>query len=223
MAENKNLRPEYISTGKPLATGAIFFGPANAEGTATLPADATTALPTGYKCVGHIAQNSVSTSNNLNTTSHLVWGGTEVLNTVDSFSKNFNFSCVETNETVMASVWGSANVKGDRETGMTVDYGPEGFDEVHVWVIMVVHQNGAVERIVIPKGKISGLDNTNYQDSDLVSYPLTIAALSGGFADKPTVTARSYISKPDALNDMISQAATLSSEPVTPVSTKKAE
>lgn len=212
MPDTNNFHPEYISTGKPLATGAIFFGPENSEGKAELPTNATTALGSQYKCVGHIAQNSVSTTNNLSATSHLVWGGLEVLNTVDSFSKSFGFSCVETNETVMKAVWGAEAVKGDRETGMTVDYGPDGFDEVHVWVIMLVHQNGAVERIVIPRGKISGLDNTSFQDSELVSYPIVVSALCGGFPENENVTARSYISKAGG-----AEAATISADAGTAV------
>lgn len=212
MADASLVNADLVSTGKPLVTGSIFVSKVSSvkTGTAsdlTIPKDATTALGDKFWCLGHIAKDSVSTSNELSTTSHEVWGGVQVLNTRDSFAETYSFTCVEYNKAVMSTIWGSGNVSGSDTEGLDVYHSPDGFDGYFCFVIMVVHSNGSLERIIIPKGKVTALDTTNYHDTELISYPITITALAGGFDDKPLATSRSISTAPGYLDTLTATVA----------------
>ena len=45
-----------------------------------------------------------------------------------------------------------------------------------VYVIELAMRDGAMKRIVIPDGKVTAIGDIVYQDSDAVSYPITITA-----------------------------------------------
>lgn len=208
MADTQNLNQGRVTTGKPysggvagLAAGAIFVGPENAEGKATLPTSATSALPDGYKCLGYITSDGVSNGFSVSTSEIKAWGGDTLLNPLESFAETYGFTCAELNEKVLKTVWGDGNVTGTDETGLTIDHGPEGFDAIRVFVVICAYQDGSVGLKVIPKGQLSNLDNITYQDTAVVGHAVTISALAGGFGDDaPRVTSREYKSKPGAIN-----------------------
>ena len=56
MAETNHNNKKNVSLGKPKKTGCLYYAPA---GTA-LPADATTALPAAYTCVGYLSEDGVT-------------------------------------------------------------------------------------------------------------------------------------------------------------------
>lgn len=215
MNDTTNLHESYVSTGKPLSTGAIFVGPENADGTATLPTSADAKLGDGYACVGYIATDSVSRSEDVSTTSHMVWGGVEVLQSMDSYTQTYSWTCAETNETVLKMIYGDTNVSGTVEEGIKVHFGPDGYDKVRVYVILVVHANGSIEKLIIPRGKLKSVDTVNYGDSNLITFPMTVSALAGGIADNRKATSMSVISKPGLIDSVVEPMAAKSGSTVT--------
>jgi len=207
MAEETTLHQEYVTTGKPyeggvsgLAAGALYRGPENSQGDATLPSDATSALPTGYNGLGYISQDGVGNSPSIESTDHIVWGGTVVLNSLNRYLEEYTFKCVELSPEVHKMVWGDQQVDGTKEDGMTVSHSRRGFDEVHVFVIIVVYADGSLGRQVIPKGKLSSVDTISFKDDELVGYAVTVKALPGGFDDDPLCTSREFVSAPGTVN-----------------------
>ena len=64
MAETNHNNKKNVSLGKPKKTGCLYYAPA---GTA-LPADATTALPAAYTCVGYLSEDGVTNATDTDTT-----------------------------------------------------------------------------------------------------------------------------------------------------------
>ena len=60
-----------VSTGKPNVTGAVYVGPK----TATLPTDATTALPSSFVCLGYVSEDGVENANEMDVSDIKAWGG----------------------------------------------------------------------------------------------------------------------------------------------------
>lgn len=161
-----------VSTGKPKVTGGIYKAPLGT----TLPTDATTALASAFESLGYIAQGGVTHSMNLDSGEYRAWGGDLVLSYLNSKTNTFAFGLIEVlNKTVAEVIHGASNVSGTLATGISVAATGGEMTE-YVYVIELALRDGAVRRIVIPDGKITAIGDIVYQDSDAISYPVTITA-----------------------------------------------
>lgn len=161
-----------VSAGKPKVSGGIYTAPLGT----TLPTDATTALGGSFKSLGYIAQGGVTHSMNIDSGEYRAWGGDLVMSYLNSKTNTFQFGLIEVlNKTVSETIYGTTNVSGEVETGLTVNGTGDDFQEF-VYVIELALRGGAMRRIVIPDGKISAIGDIVYKDDDAISYPVTVTA-----------------------------------------------
>ena len=188
MAETNKNNAEYVSTGKPLATGAVF-----AKKLAT-GASFPTSLSeiSTWPCLGYISEDGIENGLDTSVTDHKVWGGDIVMSSLDEFKETYGFSMVETKPDTMKVLWGENAVTGTDYTNMTVDHGSEGFETERCFVIVTLYRDKACEMHVIPRGKLSNIDSVSSTDSDLLAYPVEITARAGAYSDNPKCTSRHY-------------------------------
>lgn len=164
-----------VSTGKPKIGGAVYNAPLGT----TLPVSASSALGDAFKCLGYCSEDGLANSNAPNTDTVKAWGGDIVLVTESEKNDEFKYTLLEVlNVDVLKAVYGSANVSGTLETGITVRANSAP-GEASVWVFDLAMRNGAMKRIVVPNGMISDLDDIEYTDSDAVGYNISLTAMPG--------------------------------------------
>lgn len=178
-----------VQAGKPGINGAIYCAPL---GTA-LPTDVSSTLAEDYKPMGYVSEDGVTNDNAPENTKIKAWGGDTVLSTQTNKEDTFKYTLIEAlNLEVLKATYGSENVTGTVETGVTV---LATTDEVEAMVYVIDIVLGDVnKRIVIPNGKISSLDTITYKDDSTVGYGLTIDCIST-YVDsvKKTVTHLEYL------------------------------
>ena len=166
-------KTENVSTAKPKIGGAIHRA---VLGT-TVPTDAVTALTDAYKSLGYIGEEGMTNGNSPETDRIKAWGGDTVVNYQKDKPDTFKFILIEsTNPEVLKTVYGDDNVKGDLNTGISVDATTEEFKEC-VWVIDMILKGGILKRIVIPQGVIIERGDTVYKDDTLIAYEVTVMAM----------------------------------------------
>lgn len=159
-----------VSAGKPKPTGAIWVAPL---GTA-LPKDTTDEL-VGFECLGYCSDDGLTNSTNLESETIKAWGGDTVLTIQTSKEDTFGFKLIEVlSVDVMKFVYGSENVSGDLETGITLVANNNDVEEKTIVIDMIMRDNTA-KRVVIPTCKISEIGDIVYSDSEAVGYEITVA------------------------------------------------
>ena len=162
-----------VSAGKPNIGGAVY----RAVSGTTPPTDATTSLAAAFKGLGYCSEDGLVNSNSPSTTSIKAWGGDTVLTIQDEKEDTFKLTLIEAlNTEVLKAVYGSTNITGALNTGLTVKANSTEPEE-GVWAIEIVMNSNTAKRIVIPKGKISEIGDVTYSDSDAVGYEITITAV----------------------------------------------
>ena len=162
-----------VSTGKPNIADGVYRAPL---GTA-LPTDASTSLAGTYTSLGYIAQGGVTHGFNIDTGEYRAWGGELVLSYLNSKTHTFAFGMIEVlNKTTYETIYGTSNVSGALNTGISVTSKGGGDMTEYVYVFELAMRDGALKRIVVPDGKISAIGDVTYSDDTAVSYPVTITA-----------------------------------------------
>lgn len=160
-----------VSAAKPAVAGAISAAPL---GTA-LPTDATTALSEAYKKLGYVSKEGVSNANSPTSESVTAWGGDEVLDGQTGKPDSFKFTLIEAlNAEVLKFVYGDKNVSGTLAEGIAVKANREEAAQ-RVLVVDMILKN-AVKRIVIPRAKITEVDEIIYQEGKAVGYGTKLSA-----------------------------------------------
>ena len=158
-----------VSAGKPLPTGAIHVAP---KGT-TLPTSTTDVL-TGFSDLGYCSDDGLTNGTNLEVQKIKAWGGDTVLVIQSSKEDTFTFKLIEVkNVDVLSFVYGSSNVSGDLDTGITINVNNTDVEEVSIVIDMIMSDNTA-KRIVIPTAKISEVSDIVYGDEEAVGYETTV-------------------------------------------------
>ena len=162
-----------VSVGKPAIAGAIYAAP---SGTAC-PTDAITALAAAFKCLGYVSEDGLTNSNSPESDSIKAWGGDTVLTILTSKEDTFQFTLIEAlNVDVLSFVYGSANVSGTVQSGITIQANSKDIPECVLAIDMLFTGNVA-KRIVIPHAKVSEVGDISYTDGDAVGYETTVTCL----------------------------------------------
>lgn len=163
---------DNVTAANPALNGAIYVAPAGT----TPPTDSSTALAAAFKALGYISEDGVTNSNSPSATPIKAWGGDTVYVTNDGRPDDWKFKAIEyLNEEVLKLTWGDDNVTGALTTGLTVMTNNKPLGE-HVIVIDMVHRNGVLERVVIPKGTVTAVGDLVYQSTSVTAPDLTISA-----------------------------------------------
>lgn len=167
---------QYVTAGKPKITGAVFSAPVGS----TLPLSTEAALAEAFKALGYVSDAGVANNNSKTTSNVKAWGGDVVLVTEDEKTDTYKLTLIEsTNPEVLKAVLGEANVSGSLEEGLRVTVNNADVPE-RAWVIDMVLRGPIAKRHVIPRGKISAIDEITYADNSVVGYGITITCLPDG-------------------------------------------
>ena len=170
---------KFVTTGKPKKGGAVFRAPLGT----VLPTDATTALNAAFKSLGYISEDGLVNANSPSSESIKAWGGDEVLHYQNEKPDNFKFALIEAlNPDVLKSVYGDSNVQGELSTGLTVKANSTEQEEC-CWVFDMVLKGSVAKRIVVPRGKVTAVDEIVYKDNAAIGYGVTMAAVPGEDGD----------------------------------------
>lgn len=162
-----------VTAGKPAIAGAIFCAPVGT----TLPTDAKTALDAAFKGLGYASEDGLTNDNGPESDNVKAWGGDTVLTLQTAKEDTFGFKLIEAmSEDVLKVIYGSSNVEGTLETGITVKANADEAEQ-HAWVFDMILKDGYLKRIVVPKASVTELGTINYVDSDAVGYEVTITAV----------------------------------------------
>jgi len=162
-----------VSAAKPKVNGAVFNAPL---GTA-LPTTATETLNAAFAALGYVSDAGVANANSPSTTNVKAWGGDVVLITEDEKPDTFKLTLIEgLNVEVLKTVYGDSKVSGTLESGISIA-ADAGELEEKSWVVDMLLRGNVAKRIVIPRGKLSNLEEIAYKDNEAIGYGITIACL----------------------------------------------
>ncbi|MEG0906580.1 MAG: phage tail protein [Anaerovoracaceae bacterium] len=155
-----------VSYGKPKVGGAVFWAPLGT----TLPKDSTSALTEEFKNLGYTNEDGVA--NEISTEEEVkAWGDDIVLTKkLDTFKMTL---LEATNVDVLKLVFGSTNVTGTLETGITIAANSD-LQEQGVMVVDMILKGGILKRVVIPKAAVSEVGETVYGNEDPIGYEVTL-------------------------------------------------
>ncbi len=177
-----------VSVGKPVAGGAVFTAPA---GTA-LPTDAKTALDAAYACLGCISEDGVVNTNESDSEEFVDWEGSTVETAQTSYTETYQMTFIEhANPTVLKAIYGDSHVTVAENGAITIKHTADEHDEC-VLVIDTILKKGRIDRLVIPRAKISEIGDINRKRDELIGYETTFTAL----ADDNGACTYEYISEP---------------------------
>lgn len=162
-----------VTAAKPKIGGAVATAPAGT----TLPTNAKEDLNVAFKKLGYISSDGLTNENSPESEEVKAWGGQTVLSSQTEKKDTFKYKLIESlNVDVLKETYGPENVTGTLESGIIIKANGKELPE-HCIVIETLLKSGYMKRIVIPRGKVSGIGEVSYKDGEPIGYELTITAL----------------------------------------------
>lgn len=191
MADKEGNKTKNVSTGKPLASGALWVAPL---GTA-LPTDAVTQLGEEFEHLGYVSSDGLTDTPERETEDMQAWGGDTVLNVTTSYSETFTYTLIEAMRvSVLKHVYGDDAVTGTLDTGIKIEKSSKELPH-KVFVADIAMQGDIIRRIVVADGKVTEVGEISYKDDELIGYETTLKA----YPDSKGVTSHEYIAKAKAV------------------------
>lgn len=180
----------YVSAAKPKIAGGIYRAPIGT----TLPTDAVTELDKAFENLGYVSDDGITNGTDKDTDTEKAWGGATVNEIDNGDTDTFQYKLLETlNVAAMKDAFGDDNVAGTLETGITVKKNSKE-KTFHSYVIDMILKGGVLKRVVIPKARMTDIDDIVYATSESTGYNLTITAEE----DEDENTHYEYLKKPTA-------------------------
>lgn len=172
-----------VTAAKPRSSGVIYRAPIGT----TLPTDATTTLASAFKTLGRLSEDGFTNSYERSSEDIREMGGSIVLTVQTETSDKFSFTLIDAlDPDALKAAFGDTKVSGTLAAGIAVTVDGSEPEEA-VWVLETIMRDGALQRIVIPDGKVSEMEEIAYRRNEAVGYGLTITALldeTAGFNHK---------------------------------------
>lgn len=163
------------TTSAPKTGGPLFRG----EVGSTLPTDAVSELGSAFTNLGRISDDGAKVSDSISTDEIKDWEGIVVATPVKEKKDVLEITLIESlNVEVLKTVYGSDNVSGTLETGITVKSNPHN-PKHYAYVLDTIEGEDAdiLHRKVYPNAAITKVGDQTYVNNKLVSYQVTITAL----------------------------------------------
>lgn len=165
-AENKS------TTAKPRIGGSVFRAKTGTE----LPSDAKSVLNEAFLSLGYISEDGVKNGFSPSSNPIKSWGGGTVLDIQESRPDTFKFTMIEAMEPeVLKTVFGNKNVEGTLDTCLKVKANDKEL-EYAAYVIDMILKNNILKRIVIPRAKVSNVEEITYAGNNAITYGVTLSA-----------------------------------------------
>lgn len=165
-----------VLAGKPLATGGVLVAPLATAG----PTNANTALNAAFKALGYVGEDGLTETVGRSTDKIKAWGGDVVKVLQTDFENTYTFSLIESADAeVLKAVNGSANVT---TTAASASMGTQHAVKVNSDTlpqqsfVFEMKDGNARIRIYLPVAQIIEVGDVTYNDSDVISYELTVEA-----------------------------------------------
>lgn len=186
MSVTSTVTATNVSTGKPKISGAVYRAPKGS----TLPTNATGALDAAFIGMGYCSEDGLTNSNAPSMSATKAWGGDIVMQSQEEKEDTFGLTLIESlNIDVLKAIYGSSNVTGSALASGIRVAANRGEPEEGAWVIDMIMRGGVLKRIVIPDAVVTDIGEITYNDTDPVSYELTLSA----FPDSDGNTHYEYI------------------------------
>lgn len=163
------------TTSAPKTGGPLFRG----EVGSTLPTDAVSDLGSAFTNLGRISDDGAKVSDSISTDEIKDWEGIVVATPVKEKKDELEITLIESlNVEVLKTVYGSDNVSGTLEKGITVKSNPHN-PKHYAYVLDTIEGEDAdiLHRKVYPNAAITKVGDQTYVNNKLVSYQVTITAL----------------------------------------------
>jgi hypothetical protein len=171
-----------VTAGTPKVAGAIYTALVSAG--LTLPTDTDANLAEGFECVGYISEDGLKRAKEITSESIKAWGKDVVMRTRTANDTSLTFKMIEyLNTVVQKVVYGSTNVTGALNTGVTVHDKASYSGEHRVWIIDQIMTGGVKDRIVVPDAVVTAVAEINYKDSEPAGYEVTLGTIADANGD----------------------------------------
>lgn len=164
----------YVTVGMRRSLGGVYRA---AAGT-SLPNDADTTLASAFKEQGFIGEDGITKSHESENLELKDMNGVVIKVIKTSGKAILKFKALEVlNIEVLKSVYGSSNVSGALETGITVMDKPTAEAEESVWAVDLVSSEGDLVRYVIPRGTITETGDEVMKSTEAWAFDITLSCL----------------------------------------------
>lgn len=162
-----------VGVGGAKVTGAIFVAPANTA----LPADATTALDSGFVCIGYTSSDGITLSESGSSNDVRAWEGQSIVYTTQSeYTEQIQITPIQIDGDAYRLVYGDAAVEVDADTGAIHIQHSAATPEAKACVIEMVPRAGVIHRITAIIQPASR-DSVTYNGRDVSGRRTTFTCL----------------------------------------------
>lgn len=175
MAGNSSL---YVASWGPKVGGGVWFMP---DPVGVLPTDATTALASGFKCLGPVSKEGVKPSRDTNVEKIKEWDGSTLAALLNDESRSFEFLLYGTEDPdVLAFIYGAANVTtvaATTTTPVTITTTDKGGKPPRGALVFEMVYGSHKKRLVVPVADANITGEEPWAMGALTGYTVEVEAL----------------------------------------------